>query len=206
MPSSRTSNGAAAVRRRTILLDTRLIGPRGDGLCRIHAMSGMEMTVQTGMDIGRGDWVRVELPNGQSVSGQVDWTAPGHIGVTFAVPIDDLDQFLAGCDGRQDGAPGGRHAAPGFFTCCPVDLWQGSTVTAATMLDMSADGARLVVERIIWPDRPLLIAIPGLPLLLAVDLRWIDGFEAGVAFAHPLSFEWLAAWLDTRGLRFSRRD
>lgn len=205
MPSSQITGRSAAGLRRTILLDARLVGPRGDALCRIHAMSGREMTAQTCTLLGRNDWVRVDLPNGQSASGQVDWTAHDHVGVTFAVPIGDLDQFLARCFPDESTPPALSPRTPHFVTSCPVDLWQGSTAIATTMIEISTDGARFATPTTPRLGRPLLLSGPGLPALVAARLCWASAGEAGVIFEQPLPFDTLAPWLDTRALRFAQR-
>ncbi|MGU3315136.1 PilZ domain-containing protein [Sphingomonas sp. M6A6_1c] len=207
MPFSGISDGdAVAARRRANPIDARLVGPGGDGLCRIQAIAGRTLSVRTVMLLGRADWVRVDLPNRQSASGQVEWAAHHHVGVTLAVPIVDIDQFLARCSADEIEPPALPPRAPRFLTNCPVVIWQGSTAFPATMLDVSDGGARFATAAsALHPDHPLLLSIPGLPPLLAAECRWTAGGHVGVAFAQRLAFDTLAPWLDVPAQRFAGR-
>lgn len=202
--SSRTGDyEVPSLRRRTILLDARLSGPHGDGLCRIHALSGYGLTAQTVTLLGRHDWVRIGLHDGLTVAGQVQWAADDHIGVTFAAPIDDRSPLLARAVSYDGGVQRMPPPAPRFATRSPVALWQGDTTHAATMLDVSERGARLAITTHLRAGRPLHVSIPGLHLLLSATLRWTSASAAGIAFDTPLPFDTLAPWLDTPSLRFA---
>ncbi|VXC32308.1 PilZ domain-containing protein [Sphingomonas sp. 8AM] len=191
-------------RHRTVLLIGHLTGPHADGPCRIRKVSRYGMMLECAMALSSSDWLRVDLRNGQSVSGRIRWRVRQRVGLALNYPLDDVEQWLATVthDGRD--GDGFRPRAPRFGCSCPADLFVGDQRIDAALHNVSQGGAGLSTTIDLPPGTAVRLSLPGLSAPLAAHICWCRDHDLGVAFNTPLGFDTLAAWLDDPALRYAR--
>ena len=156
--------------------------------------------VETSLSLTTGEPVRLETRD-LLFDGRIAWNKGGRAGIEFTGPAD--------VTALMHPAPSGRGnyvlRAPRLLTECPVRLQSHGFFCPATLLDISARGGRLLLDRPLSADGRITINIPGLePQQAAV--RWVKGDEAGVALLSPIPFAQLDAWLQNTAVRFSARE
>lgn len=191
-------------RHRTVLLVAHLTGPHADGPCRIRRVSRYSMMLECAMPLSSSDWLRIDLRNGQSVSGRLRWRARQRVGLALSYPLDDVAQWLAAA--LHDGGDGNafRPRAPRFACSCPADLFVGDRRFAVAVRNLSQGGAGLVCALDLPVGTAIRLALPGLAAALAARSCWSRDGALGVAFDTLLGFDTLAAWLDDSALRYAR--
>lgn len=189
----------------TLLLVGRILGPHGDGLCRIRTVSAWGLTAEVRASFAIGEKVRIELRSGHALLGEISSAKPGMIDVRFDAPITDLKQFLAGQRSGQR-RPGSQVTrSPRLPADCSADILVDGWHHHGVATDISQNGVRLVTTAPLSRDKLLSVAIAGLPPLRAV-VRWCAEDGAGVAFLDPLAFAVLAEWAEDPALRYNRRQ
>lgn len=185
----------------TTLLAGRLRQEGGpDGLCRVRNLSSGGMMIELYHPIQVGALVALELRNGMELAGRVAWTKSGRAGISFTAPVDLERLFEKPINGSQNRARVPR--APRFDANCPIILSSQGQRYAATLVNLSQSGARILLTHPLEPGTVVLLSIPGLSPIHA-GTRWLHGGEAGLSFVELPPFHELAAWLMNPEYRFS---
>jgi hypothetical protein len=189
----------------TVLLVGRLIGPRGDGLCRIRNISAGGLMAETCAPFTAGDAVRIELRGDHSFSGDVRWAESNRIGIRFDRPIPDIKELLTELRATDRGSRIRQEPrSPQLPTDCRVDLRIDGRRYRGTMTDLSQHGARLAADAPLARDQLLTLTIAGLPPLQGV-VRWLAEEGVDIAFIEPIGFSMLGAWFENAAQRYNRR-
>lgn len=195
---------AREARTLTLLLVGRIIGPHGDGLCRVRNISNGGLMGEAAMALAIGEHVRIELRNGHGFAGQVRWCKNGRVGVRFNTPLHNIKHVLAepSQTGRSNDVLATR--SPRLDTNCSADLQVDGRHYSATLHNISQSGGRITANAPIRQGQLLTLNVAGLPHQQAT-VRWVVGEDIGLAFLNRLVFDVLAPWLDDPALRFNRR-
>lgn len=187
----------------TLLLVSRIVGPRGDGLCRVRNISNGGLMGETVMPLTADERVRVELRNGHCLAGQIRWSENDRIGVRFNTPLHNIKYVLAEPSRarRNDAVPTVR--SPRLDTNCSADVQLDGHHHIARLVDISQSGARLKANAPVRRGQLLTLNIAGLPHQQAT-VRWAAEEDIGLAFLDRLAFNVLAPWLNDPAMRFNR--
>ena len=189
----------------TVLMVGRILGPLGDGLCRIRNLSAGGLMAEVFAPFAVEDRIGIELRNGFMLDGEVRWTRQGQIGIRFDQPVADIKSFLAEQRAglrRRDGYVG---RAPRLLVDCSADIRIDGRHHHGVVADISQYGARLVTAAPLVRDGQLSLSVAGLPHLRGA-VRWVAEDGAGITFLDPLGFKPLGEWLRDPALRYNRRQ
>jgi hypothetical protein len=194
-----------APRTLTLLLIGRIVGERGDALCRVRNISAGGLMAEAYASFAVGEKLRVEFRNDLALSGSVRWTRDGMLGLEFDEPAADIKQLLSERSPGQRG-PGARQPrALRFAADCQADLKLEGHYYRGAVTDLSLTGARIVTRAPLERDRMLVFAMTGIAQRRAV-VRWKGEDGGGIVFLEPLAFGTLAPWLNDASLRYDRRE
>jgi hypothetical protein len=184
----------------TMLLLARLETATRDGLTRIRNVSTGGAMVETSLSLITGEPIRLETRD-LLFDGRIAWSKDGRAGIEFSGPADVTALMHPAASGRANYVV----RAPRLLTECTVRLQSHGLFCSATLLDISARGGRLLLDRPLSIDGGITITIPGLdPQQAAV--RWVNGEEAGVTLLSPIPFAKLEGWLQDTAVRFGARE
>lgn len=187
----------------TLLLVGRITGARADLPCRIRNISTGGLMAEVLADFAVAEHVRIELRNGNAVTGSVRWTDGPRLGIQFDTAVD-VERLLSEPSMVRRRATAIVPRAPRLPTDCPAEIRIEGRVRRAAMVDLSQGGAKLVTAAPLGKGGLLTLAVPGLdPLRAAV--RWVAGDRAGIAFLEAIAFTRLAEWLGDPAIRYARR-
>ena len=180
----------------TVMLVARLIGSRGDQLCRIRNISSNGLKVNTAFPLLVGEEIRIELRNGHSVHGLVAWSTPPFAGMRFH-RTEDVEELLSPIP-EGDEAKVAR--LPRVQVNQPVLVHFGNKMLGASIVDLSQGGAKLRLRAPLGQGDQVSLSVAGLGSLKAT-VRWTGDEEAGIAFHETIPFDALSHWLiDRQGL------
>ncbi|QHL89765.1 hypothetical protein GVO57_01650 [Sphingomonas changnyeongensis] len=190
------ASGAArprAERTVSLLIVAKLVAAGQEALCRIRNLSETGLMLETSVALRPADRVRVEVRHHPPLDGLIVWAEGGRAGMSFDAPVAvaalvapapaPVSRILKS---RQPRGP--RVAATARVT---VEL-RGRRLTGR-LCDISLGGAKIMIPVAPRPNDVLQIHVPGLPAK-AATVRWV-GEEVGIAFAEPLAYDVLDAWL-----------
>lgn len=190
-----------APRSATMLLVSRVTGPRHDTLCRISnvAIGGLRAEGPVGA-FAVGEDVSVEVRHAHLLSGRVVWVDGGAFGIRFDDRLD-VEGFLASLASMEPSADGRHVRPPRLPTNCTVEVRAWGRIHRPAMTDLSQRGARLAMgSLILQPETLVRLAIPGLATVRAA-VRWVHEEECGVAFLETVGLGQLAQWFMDPALR-----
>lgn len=181
-----------APRTLTLLMAARLITGGGEGLCRLRNISATGMMIETGTPLAGDQPLGVELRNGRVLTGRAVWTRDGRAGVHFDAPAS-VEEVVA-LQGPVSRVRRGRQPrSPRIAVAAVSEVRMGATTLKAQVKDISQGGACIALPVTAAAEERMMLAIPGLPMKLAI-VRW-SGERTGLVFAEPLPFELLSRWL-----------
>ena len=175
----------------TIMRVGILHSARGNDLCIVRNISSGGALIDSLSDHRAGEEVVVELKNGARIAGTVAWTGEGKFGIRFEQVVD-LAQILA----DRSAGKGERARMPRIVLGCAANLRVGPDRYAATILDMTQQGAKIEIGQAIGAGK-VVLDIPGLGTHPAV-VKWNRAGRAGLIFEKAILFGELARWLVVR--------
>ena len=137
--------------------------------------------------------VRVELPTGHVLIGDVVWARSPDIGVQFRVPIDVANVLSTRWGPEMERRP----RLPRLDLVCPAIARYGPRSFAVRVDNISQRGAKIVAREPVPNSAAIVLGLPDLPLIHGT-VRWSRGDEAGLFFNDCLPFAVLARWVDGR--------
>jgi hypothetical protein len=149
------------------------IGARRE-LCLIRNISAGGMMIRPYSAIQPGTHLSVELKHGDMVSGVVQWSENGLIGVSFNEAID----VVALLSGTGEG-PGPR--MPRIELDCSALLRYDGDVHRVRVLNISQGGIRLTVPCRLEENSDVVVTLAGLHAAAGV-VKWVDGDYCGIGF------------------------
>jgi len=156
-------------------------------LCLIRNISAGGMMIRPYSPIAVGASISVELKQGDPVSGVVQWSDKGLVGVTFDEPIDVLALLSA---------PGGgpRPRMPRIELTCTATLRYEGTVFRADVANISQGGICVDSPVDLEVSGDVVISLPGLHAAAGV-VKWRDGHYYGIGFNRVFPVAELMAFL-----------
>jgi len=150
-------------------------------LCLIRNVSAGGMMIRPYSLIAVGTHVSVELKQGDMVSGIVQWSDKGSVGVTFDEPIDVLALL---------NVPGGRPRPrmPRIELNCTATLRYEKVVFRADVANISQGGICVKSSVDLEVDGDVVVTLAGLHAAAGV-VKWQDGDYFGIGFnlVYPVS-------------------
>jgi hypothetical protein len=167
-------------------------------LCLIRNISAGGMMIRPYSSIAVGASISVELKQGDRVSGAVQWSDKGLVGVTFDEPIDVLALLSA---------PGGgpRPRMPRIELTCTATLRYEGIVFRAEVANISQGGICLDSPVDLDVSGDVLISLPGLHAAAGV-VKWRDGHYYGIGFNRVFPVAELMAFLKDQQLEERQRQ
>jgi hypothetical protein len=167
-------------------------------LCLIRNISAGGMMIRPYSSIAVGASISVELKQGDRVSGAVQWSDKGLVGVTFDEPIDVLALLSA---------PGGgpRPRMPRIELTCTATLRSEGIVFRAEVANISQGGICLDSPVDLDVSGDVLISLPGLHAAAGV-VKWRDGHYYGIGFNRVFPVAELMAFLKDQQLEERQRQ
>jgi hypothetical protein len=99
----------------------------------------------------------------------------------------------------DSGGPGHAARASRIQVNSLVMLIADSVGVEATACDVSQNGLKIEATTPLEPG-PITIKLPGFPMFSG-EVRWRDANHIGIQFRHPISWEYLTAWVKAHGAR-----
>lgn len=149
------------------------IGGRRE-LCLIRNISAGGMMIRPYSTIETGTTLCVELKHGELVSGIVQWSDEGLIGVAFDRPID----VVALLSGRGDGPP---PRMPRIELGCTAFLRHDGDVFRVRVVNISQGGICLAVPSEIDLNSDVVVSLTGLHAAAGV-VKWKESGRYGIGF------------------------
>jgi hypothetical protein len=149
------------------------IGDRRE-LCLIRNISAGGMMIRPYSPIAIGTRLSIEFKQGDAVSGIVQWSDKGLVGVTFDAAMDVLALL---------NTPGGgpRPRMPRIELSCLASLRHGGTVFRAQVVNISQGGICIDSPVDLEPDGDVVVTLPGLHAAAGV-VKWKEDAFHGVGF------------------------
>ena len=180
--------------RHVTLLRAGILHVRGSSeLCLVRNISSDGLMARVYEPIPEGQELQVELKCGQMIAGTVAWEKDQTIGIRFSHPID-LETVLAG---RWVSETGIRSRQPRLKVNCPATLRSGARIHRGRLSDISAAGAKILLEKELTEEDAVTLVLVGLPPI-AGTIRWVSGTAVGMSFNELLSLDDLARWRQTQ--------
>lgn len=182
----------------TTLLLGRIVGPRGDTVCRIRNLSQGGAKIEIRAPLAVGEPVSIELRGTTLVPGTVAWVAGNAAGIAFAEPVE-RDMLLGhSTQGRF------KQRSPRLEADCPTIVRVAGHAHSARLLDIGQRGARVGGAGDLLRDTTVRLETIGLGHIAAV-VRWSKPDSVGLFFPDPIPFVTLSSWSQDTALRFSSR-
>jgi len=143
-------------------------------LCLIRNVSAGGMMIRPYSPVAAGTRLAVELKQGDCVSGVVQWSDKGLVGITFDEPIDVLALL---------NSPGGkpRPRMPRIELNCTATLRQDGTVFRARVVNISQGGICVNSPVDLELNGDVVVSLPDLHSVAGV-VKWRDGDYYGIGF------------------------
>ncbi len=165
------------------------IGDRRE-LCLIKNVSSGGMLVRAYCHVEPGTRLRVELKEGQNVTGAAAWAAGNNVGITFDKPIDVVDLLATAMDGP-------RPRMPRIEIRCFGSIRDGSRVHRLWTHDISQGGMKIESWQPLPLGAPVVVILPGFEPQAGI-VRWQNGDCYGVSLNKLLPLPVLVAWLQQK--------
>lgn len=143
-------------------------------LCLIRNISAGGMMIRPYSPIQVGARLSVELKQGDSVSGSVQWSDNGMIGVGFDAPIDVVALLTA-----TDGKPQPR--MPRIELSCSALIRHDGDVFRVDVVNISQGGICVSSRDRLGIDADVVVTLNGLHAAAGV-VKWRDGDCYGIGF------------------------
>ena len=172
-------------------LDTaQLVGESSRETCHIRRFSAAGATLRFPTALEPGDAYILELRNGQTIPGTINWSDEEEAGFVFDQPID-----VVGTLARNLAIlPAERRSVPRVEIHQTVSVRRGNNVEFARMRDISQTGLGIETDLALQVEDPVQLAIDGLRPIAGV-VRWAHRGLAGIAFNEELGWQTLMPWL-----------
>lgn len=156
-------------------------------LCLIRNISAGGIMIRPYSPIAVGASISVELKQGERVSGAVQWSDKGLVGVTFDEPIDVLALLSS---------PGGgpRPRMPRIELTCTATLRHGGIVFRADVANISQGGICVDSPVDLEVSGDVVVSLAGLHAAAGV-VKWRDGHYYGIGFNRVFPVAELMAFL-----------
>jgi hypothetical protein len=158
--------------------------------CSVQKLSAAGATIQ----IADGSWedapLQLELANGQSIAGKIDWSADGEAGFVFDEPTDVigiLARTLANLPAERRNMPRVEISQLASIRC-------GNQVEQARARNISQGGVGIDTRLDLWTGDAVQLTFDGLRPL-GGSVRWKREGHAGIAFDEELGWQTLMPWL-----------
>jgi hypothetical protein len=148
------------------------IGDRRE-LCLIRNISAGGMMIRPYSAVAPGTAVSVELKQGDMVSGVVQWSEDGLLGVEFDTPIDVV-ALLSGKDGP-------RPRMPRIELDCTAMLRHDGQVVRVRVVNISQGGICVDAPSELGIHSDVVVTLTGLHAAAGV-VKWRDGDLYGIGF------------------------
>lgn len=156
-------------------------------LCLIRNVSAGGMMIRPYSTIAAGTRLDVELKQGDSVSGHVQWSDNGLVGVIFDEPIDVL-AILSTSSGRP------RPRMPRIELGCTATMRHDGAVFRARVLNISQGGICVNSGLDLALSGDVVVTLDGLHAAAGV-VKWRDGDYYGIGFNRVYPVDELMAFL-----------
>ena len=166
-------------------------------LCLIRNVSGGGMMIRPYSPIAAGTQLKVELKQGDSVSGVAQWSDNGLVGVTFDEPIDVL-AILSATGGRP------RPRMPRIELGCTATLRHEGAVFRARVINISQGGICVNSGMDLALSGDVVVTLEGLHAAAGV-VKWRDGDYYGIGFNRVYPVDELMAFLREQQREEQRR-
>ena len=173
-------------------LDTAtLIGESDRLACQIARFTAAGATLHLDLaTLVEGDARILELKNGQTIPGTINWLAEGTAGFVFDLPIDvvaTLARNLALLSAE-------RRRVPRVEIHQTVCVRRGNNMEFARTRDISQAGVGFETSIALQIGEEVHLAFDGLRPITGT-VRWVRGTAAGIAFDEELGWQVLMPWL-----------
>ncbi len=163
------------------------------GFCLVRNLSPRGLRGKVYTTFAPPQPITVQFTCAELVRGTLVWCKDGHVGVSFAQPID-VPRVLADLSQNEiDGRISRSLRLP--IQCTGEFVIEGRT-HRADVQDISQRGLK-VLSSYVRPGEELTVVLEGLEKRKAI-VRWSQAGMAGLNFLRPLSFCELAQWVVER--------
>ncbi|MEI9927283.1 MAG: PilZ domain-containing protein [Sphingomonas sp.] len=178
-------------RQTTLLRIGKLTTGGHQRLCMIRNISSAGAMLKLYQPIAVDTAVQVEITPDCPVAATVIWIQDDLAGVAFADPIDVLSALRGG---REEGPYRRVTRMPRLKVVRPVRMCVEDIECAATLCDLSINGAKIATDQAPPRDAEIALFVDGLPPLTG-RVRWCRDGHAGVQFDIPVQVTVLADWI-----------
>ena len=161
--------------------------------CLVRNISPAGMAVKVFGQTTPGSMVSIRVGDEVPIPGRVAWVRDQIAGIEFSEQLPPETLLRA----AQKLAPTRRRSSPRVGAVAKVLLRTGGKYCPATLLDVSATGARVQLVKAGAVGSTVMVTLPDVPSIRAF-VRWQDDRELGLAFEAPIPIEVIARWLDGR--------
>ena len=158
--------------------------------CSIRRISPLGVTLRGEMSNRPGDYVAIELANGQRPAGTIDWIRGGEAGVIFKQPVD----VLALINRNLVSQPAERRAMPRVELRCRLHLKWCANLVPAMLRNISARGLQVEGDDLPPRDTFVSVFIEGLNMS-AGEIVWCKDGLAGIELFEELSWSSIIPWI-----------
>lgn len=159
-------------------------------LCLVKNISAGGALVRAYCTLKAEQPVRIELKEGQAVSGKVTWVDGGDAGITFDARVDVLDLLKASGDGP-------RPRMPRVEVRCVAFVREGAILHRSVVHNISQGGLSIETANPLTVGGEVTVSLPGLAPQSGV-VRWNDQTRYGINFNTVLPLAGLVEWLHAR--------
>ena len=163
-----------------------VLGDRSE-LCLIKNISAGGMMLRVYSGIGAGTRVTVELKQGESISGTVQWVKEDVVGVSFDSPIDVVALIAPPAEGP-------RPRMPRIAISCTGWVREGADVYRARAANISQGGICVEASAELTPGAAVVVSLNGLEPLRGI-VKWHEGDAYGISFNRVLRLQEVVDWL-----------
>jgi PilZ domain len=184
----------AAPRFSLMIRAAKLVCASGEYLCVVRDISATGTRLKLFHDAPSEVEMILELSNGERFAMERMWSRDGHVGCRFAALVD-VDRFIG------EASPFRRRPVR-LRLQRPALIIADGLASAATLLDLSQQGARIESDFHLSLDQQLRLEVDALPTRIA-KVRWRHGHAYGLVFEQTFRLDELAqlAWqLETSAL------
>jgi len=159
-------------------------------LCLVKNISAGGALIRAYSTLTEGQPIKVELKEGQPVSGEVTWVEGSDAGIHFHERVDVLDLLKSSSDGPRPRMP--RVEITGI---CFVR--EGAILHRAKVQNISQGGISVESPNDLTLGAEVTVSLAGLPPQGAT-VRWKDENRYGIAFNTVVPLAGLVEWLQAR--------
>lgn len=159
-------------------------------LCLVKNISAGGALVRAYCTLEAEQPVRIELKEGQAVSGKVTWVDGSDAGISFDARVDVLDLLKASGDGP-------RPRMPRVEVRCVAFVREGAILHRSVVHNISQGGLSVETPNPLTVGGEVTVSLPGLSPQSGV-VRWNDQTRYGINFNTVLPLAGLVEWLHAR--------